>query len=325
MNADQALVAISSASPQERLAVLDYFQCVAGPESLGYFVNWFAATLDHGRGDLAFVRLFTSVTDCGRKAELLSKLVLRVQEAAYCKLDLAAVSCRQWAAAQPQLSLELARSWSEQPPVSEPYWCSRHLVCILAQLFIPVIGESERSKLAHACLVNLLVHDLKPEHSSFPAFPDCAVKALSSDCLPEVLQLLSKGASQLTLEILKPYASKKSENPGNLSPFSWAFDALRILLAHPEWAGRLQAHRVECDRKVLLALIGLLWHTGLYTQWGEKPDAIVQRLEPLAALVAITSPDQRSADCDQDPVGRIRVGPRVGSVAGRWGGWGPLC
>lgn len=309
LNADQALVAISSASPQERLAaigasreqpeanklwlaVLDYFENQAEPEHLGHFVNWFGATLDHGRGSLAFVRLFGSVSDCGRKAELLSKVGARVEEAGYRKLDSAAVRCRHWAANQAQLGFELARSWSEQSAVTEPFWCSRHLVCLLARLFIPLIAESERSKLAHICLLNLQVHDLKPLNSILPPFPDCAMKALNSDCLPEVLQLLSKGASQLNLDFLKPYARKKSENPDHLSAVRWAFDGLQILLAHPEWAGQLQAHRLECDRKVLVALIGLLWHTDLHTQWGEKPDEIIQRLVPLASLVAIAAFDQ---------------------------------
>ena len=111
---------------------------------------------------------------------------------------------------------------------------------------------------------------------------------LGAESIPTLLALLELGADDLDVSLLKPFTKKKAANPTNLEAVRLCFHGLLGLLAHPEWDLLTLGRPLRTPRKVVSALIDLLYHhpdRKLQRSSEETTETYVRRLPPLEHLL----------------------------------------
>lgn len=263
-------------------AAIEYFEEKAPPELWGYFGFWLSRTMAAGRpAEVAVRRLLSSIRPLDRNERWLAQLTELMGETRFRNLA-------DWTASQADLWLELVRSWNEQPACSADYACSHNLILGLARCVLGKLERSQQTRLSEACLKALLKHHLAPAHASLSGLPDAMERALSPASIPVLLTLLEREAVGLEPAQLRQFTKKKAANPTNVPAIQLCFHGLLTLVAHPDWDLRAASRPLAVPRKVMSALIDLLYHSPLRKLQrlpGETSAVYVERLPPLSQLL----------------------------------------
>lgn len=265
-------------------AAIEYFAEKAPPELWGYFGVWLSRTMAAGQpAEVAVRRLLSSIRPLERNERLLAQLAELMGETSFRNLG-------DWTASQPELWLELVRGWNEQPACSEAYACSHNLILGLARCVVRKLEMPQQTRLSEACLEALLKHRLAPAHACLSGLPDAMERALSPASIPVLLNFLELGAVGLEPPQLRQFTKKKAANPTNVPAIRLCFHGLLTLVAHPDWDLRAASRPLAVPRKVMSALIDLLYHSPQRTLQrlpGETSAVYVERLPPLAQILEL--------------------------------------